>query len=178
MVGEPVTHFFRLVCAVCLCAALVLACAGCRRASHKDWPPAMVTATPEQTAARVRAAKGDVVVFVLYASWCTGCRAEIPGVDSVSAKLAGRGLTVMAFSLDEDPVDYDEMLAGHKPTFPLVRVEPMRNADLVAAVRGLGGSYSESIPYTAVFDRQGNLVREWKDGVGARELEQAVSPLL
>jgi hypothetical protein len=96
----------------------------------------------------------------------------------VSAKLAGRGMHVMAFALDEDPVDYDELLAEHKPAFPLVRVEPMKNADLVAAVRGLGGSYGQSIPYTAVFDRQGNLVREWKDGVTAKDLEQTVTPLL
>jgi thiol-disulfide isomerase/thioredoxin len=170
-----VTPFVRCAVLVGLVATLP---SGCRRATQKDWPPAMTTATPEQAAARVRAAKGEVVVFVLYASWCSGCRAEIPGVDSVSSKLSGRGMEVMAYALDEDPVDYDEMLADHTPSFPLVRVAPMTNADLVAAVRGLGGSYGESIPYTAVFDRQGTLVREWKDGVGARELEQTVSPLL
>ena len=156
----------------------VFAAFGCRRATQHDWPTSMTTATPEQTAQAVRAAKGQVVVFVLYASWCSGCRAEIPGVDSVAAKLSGRGMRVMAYALDEDPADYDEMLSDHKPSFPLVRVEPMKNADLVAAVRGLGGSYGESIPYTALFDRDGKLVREWKDGVGASDLEQAVTPLL
>jgi peroxiredoxin len=166
--------------ALALCLAfLILAVPqlGCRRATHQ-WPPAMTTATPAQTAASVRAAKGDVVVFVLYASWCTSCRAEIPRIDAMAGKLAGRGVHVMAFSLDEDPGDYDEMLADHRPSFPLVRVEPMKNADLVAAVKDLGGSYTESIPYTAVFDRQGKLVREWRDGVAEDELERTVSPLL
>jgi thiol-disulfide isomerase/thioredoxin len=151
---------------------------GCKKRRVNEWPSSMHTTTAESASALVQRGKGDVVLLVLYASWCSGCRAELPDVDRVGLKYEGKGLRVVALSLDEDPQDFGELVADQKLHFDLVRVAPMDNKALVRSIGVLGGSYGESIPYAALFDRTGKLTREWKDGSAGTQLETAVTSLL
>ena len=169
----------RVCVAIVLSLSLVLALGACKkRRVSSDWPPNMRTTSATSASALVERAKGDVVLLVLYASWCSGCRAELPEVDRLGLKYEGKGLRVVALSLDEDPQDYGELVSEQKLHFDLVRVAPLDNKELVRAIGAIGGTYSESIPYAALFDRQGKLAREWKDGSAGKQLDAAVTSLL
>ena len=151
---------------------------GCKKRRVTDWPASMHTTTAASASTLVQQGSGEVVLLVLYASWCTGCRAELPDVDRVGLKYEGKGLRVVALSLDEDPQDYGELVSEQNLHFDLVRVAPLDNKELVRSIAALGGSYGESIPYAALFDRSGKLVREWKDGNAGKQLDAAVTSLL
>lgn len=43
---------------------------------------------------------GKVVVLNLWATWCPPCRAEMPSLDRLSAKVGGDGIAVVALSTD------------------------------------------------------------------------------
>ena len=164
--------------AVLAVLALTIGLVGCKKRRVTDWPASMRTTTATSVSTLVQQDKGDVVLLVLYASWCSGCRAELPDVDRVGLKYEGKGLRVVALSLDEDPQDYGELVSDQKLHFDLVRVAPLDNKELVRSIGSLGGTYGESIPYAALFDRSGKLVREWKDGSAGKELDLAVTSLL
>jgi thiol-disulfide isomerase/thioredoxin len=44
--------------------------------------------------------RGKVVLLNVWATWCAPCRAEMPSLDRLQAKLGGEGLLVLPLSLD------------------------------------------------------------------------------
>lgn len=66
--------------------------------------------------------KGGVVVINFWALWCPPCREEIPALDRLYKKYGGRGLSVLAVSVDsaedlreflkKNPVDYTVLAGG------------------------------------------------------------------
>jgi thiol-disulfide isomerase/thioredoxin len=88
--------------------------AACGR-DARSWPRGMLAQPSQKVAELVTAERGHPVLFALYASWCRDCRAELPVLDDLDARYRGRGLSVVALSLDEDPVDFAEMMRGRAP---------------------------------------------------------------
>jgi len=162
----------------------VAALAATPAVARADWPAGMTVVTPDDTVAAVRAqAKaGRVALLVYWAAWCGDCRQELPDLEAVAAELGGKGLRVLAYTIDEDPAPLERLLAARGPLrgLDLVRVSPMDKPALQAATRALGGEYTGGIPYVALFDRRGKLVREWTRGkpVAPAELRAAIRPLL
>ena len=53
--------------------------------------------------------RGQVVLLNLWATWCEPCRVEMPSLERLSHRLAGRGFKVVAVSIDQDD---DSVVAG------------------------------------------------------------------
>ncbi|MBC8159307.1 MAG: TlpA family protein disulfide reductase [Alphaproteobacteria bacterium] len=44
--------------------------------------------------------RGQLVLVNMWATWCLPCRTEMPSLDRLQAKFAGRGLAVLPLSID------------------------------------------------------------------------------
>ena len=103
--------------------------------------------------ARLSEFSGKVVVLNFWASYCGSCVEEIPDLDRLQTRIAGRGGVVLGVSVDESCADYLAFLRQHPAAFQTTCQEP--------ATKRLAESYgSFMIPETYVIDRQGKIARK------------------
>jgi peroxiredoxin len=86
--------------------------------------------------------RGKVVLLDFWATWCHGCKEEIPWFSEFERKYAAKGLAVIGVSLDEDgwkvlkpfletaKVPY-RMLLGDDPTAKKYGIDSMPDAFLI-----------------------------------------------
>ena len=91
---------------------------------------------------------GRVVLVDFWASWCAPCKASFPALDDLQRTYAGRGFTVLAVSVDDDPRKLKDFLAAHPVSFPVVHDARQQ---LVAAA-GI-----EAMPTSFLIDRAGTI---------------------
>ena len=91
---------------------------------------------------------GRVVLVDFWASWCAPCKASFPALDDLQRTYAGRGFTVLAVSVDDDPRKMKDFLAAHPVSFPVVHDARQQ---LVAAA-GI-----EAMPSSFLIDRAGTI---------------------
>jgi thiol-disulfide isomerase/thioredoxin len=63
---------------------------------------------------------GNGVILSFFASWCAGCRNELPLINSLVDELKGKGIAVVIVDIKEDPDTIGEFLAGLKVDKPVV----------------------------------------------------------
>jgi thiol-disulfide isomerase/thioredoxin len=69
--------------------------------------------------------RGNVVLINFWATWCAPCRDEMPSIQRLKEKLAGRPFTVLAVNLDEPETRIRKFLSGMKIDF-IVLLDPHR----------------------------------------------------
>ncbi len=105
--------------------------------------------------------KGKVVVVNFWATWCPPCRREMPSLERLRQRLAGKGLVVMAVNVGED-VETVFSFTGQldlAPAFPLL-LDKDSTVMQRWKVRGL--------PTTFVVDAEGRVIYR---AVGGREFD-------
>lgn len=114
--------------------------------------------------------RGKVVVVNFWATWCPGCRSEMPALERLHRELAPRGLTIVGINAREDKEAVGRYARGLGLTFPLV-LDPRGQINALYGVVGL--------PATFVLGRDGRTValavgpRDWA-GTAARALIEAL----
>ena len=113
--------------------------------------------------------RGQVVVLDFWATWCHGCKQEIPWFVAFHQKYASQGLTVIGVSLDED---------GWKVVKPFIETAkvPYRivlGNDATARLYGI-----RSMPDTFLIDRQGRLAATYNGMVDRDNIEKNIQDLL
>lgn len=66
----------------------------------------------------LQAAKGSVLVFHIWASWCEPCKKTMPQLQALYARYKDRGLAVVALSVDDDEPDALAFTKAVRVTFP------------------------------------------------------------
>jgi peroxiredoxin len=97
---------------------------------------------------RLSAYKGKVVLLNFWATWCHGCKTEIPWFMEFAAKYKDRGLVVLGVALDDE---------GWKPVRPYL-AEKKINYPVVVGSAALAKQYGVgTMPMTYLIDRRGKV---------------------
>ncbi len=114
--------------------------------------------------------RGTVVVLNFWATWCGPCRMELPELQKIYNELGGKGLMVLAVSVDEYRQFVPPFLERMKLSLPVYFVDPVTERSL-----GIG-----TIPMTLILDKDGKAVRAYPgySQEGMRDLRKLASELL
>jgi cytochrome c biogenesis protein CcmG/thiol:disulfide interchange protein DsbE len=150
-------------------SALLLSLAACAGAAdqpglrvalfpEKERKPAAAFALQEVTGKTIQLADfhGKVVLLDFWATWCTGCKMEIPWFETFQSAYGRKGFAVVGVSLDEDGWKVlKPFLEEHKiPYTMLLGDHPM------AKRYGIG-----NLPDTFLIDRQGRVAAAYKESL-------------
>src|SRR5262249_40934194 len=119
-------------------------------AEPEDRKPAPAFALPNAAGREVslEAHRGEVVVLNFWATWCHGCKQELPWFVGFEKQYGSRGMTVIGASTDAD---------GWKSVTPYLKKKPL-NYPVVIADATLTSAYGlGAMPMTVLIDRQGRI---------------------
>ena len=84
--------------------------------------------------------KGRVVLINFWATWCAPCRDEMPSMQRLKEKLAGRPFVILAVNLDEPESRIEKFLSQVKLDLPVL-LDPGRRVAKAWDARILPASY-------------------------------------
>jgi peroxiredoxin len=64
---------------------------------------------------------GKLLVLNFWATWCAPCVEEMPALDELQRRFAGKGLVVLGVSVDENANEYKGFLAKNRISFLTAR---------------------------------------------------------
>ncbi|MDB6167471.1 MAG: Redoxin domain protein [Verrucomicrobia bacterium] len=99
-----------------LAVAAVLGMAVAARGELKTGDPFPSFASASADGA-LPATAGHVTIVDFWASWCAPCKASFPFYARLQADYAGRGVIVIAVSVDEKRAAYEAFVKKHQPPF-------------------------------------------------------------
>jgi cytochrome c biogenesis protein CcmG/thiol:disulfide interchange protein DsbE len=113
--------------------------------------------------------RGKIVLLDFWATWCHGCKEEIPWFSDFERKYSTQGLAVVGVSLDDD---------GWKAVTPFLSTAniPYR---IVVGDDPLAKKYGiETMPDTFLIDRQGRIAAAYTGLVDKSDVESNIRTLL
>jgi peroxiredoxin len=122
--------------------------------------------------------KGKVVLLDFWATWCGGCKTEIPWYMEFDAKYKDRGLAVIGVSMDED---------GWKTVKPFLALEKdpetgghtAMKYPVVIGSDSLAKQYNlTSMPMTLLIDREGRIAVSHTGMVDKDDWESKIRSLM
>ena len=160
--------------------AALLFYAGCSRTviPPEPPPPQGIVDLDDSGWEKVRAQqRGRVLLVNFWATWCDPCREEFPDLVRLHNAYRGRGLSVVAISMDESESvpAVQRFLQSQGTKFGSYR---QHFGDFEALVNSINPRWGGGIPATFLYDREGRLVNSWEGATAYQEFEGAVKPLL
>ena len=151
--------------------AIVLLCLAPLLAAAADRPPAPDFSLPGADGVPVQLAhyRGKVVPLDFWATWCHGCKTEIPWYMEFSQKYKKDGLVVIGVSMDD---------GGWKVVKPFLKEKQMKYP-VVIGNEALGKLYGlGEMPLTLLIDRAGRIALSHAGVVDRDNFERALRDLL
>jgi len=125
-------------CLLCLAAAASAA------ADLKPWPgvppPALALKELDGRPHQLSEYRGKVILINFWATWCGPCRDEMPSIQGLKEKLAGRPFVVLAVNLDEPESRIKRFLTEMKVDFTVL-LDPERKVARAWEARILPASF-------------------------------------
>lgn len=116
---------------------------------------------------------GKVVVVNHWATWCPPCREEIPLLVDIQIRMGGQGVQVIGIA--HDLVDttraFGDQMGINYPSLVAI----VGGGELM---RRHGNASGGGLPFTAFFDRNGNLAATHLGQLHEKDLIAAIKPLL
>ncbi len=115
--------------------------------------------------------RGKVLVVNFWATWCSPCRAEIPGFIELHRELADRGVQFVGIAIDQG-VKVKDFARELGVNYPLLIGE-----DGALELQRQLGDQAGVLPFTVVLDSSGRLVTRHQGGMSAKQLRSILLPL-
>ena len=113
--------------------------------------------------------KGKVLLLNFWATWCGGCKLEIPWLIDFEKRYRDKGLAVIGVSMDDD---------GWKLVKPFI-VEKGMNYPVILGTPDLAKSYAvDSMPRTLLIDRISRIAASHTGVVDRAAFESEIQALL
>ena len=84
--------------------------------------------------------RGKPVLLNFWATWCGPCRIEMPFLQEVHEKWAGRGLVLLAVNVQENPTTVIKFVENGGYTFPIL-LSPGNDVPLAYNIRGIPATF-------------------------------------
>jgi len=115
--------------------------------------------------------KGRVVLLDFWATWCTGCKLEIPWFMEFEKKYKNKGLSALGVAVDEEGWrTVKAYLVDHPITYPVV----LGDFDVLEKTFGLPAS----LPVTLLIDRRGQIASTHAGVVDKEKFEADILQLV
>ena len=113
--------------------------------------------------------RGKVVLLDFWATWCHGCKLEIPWFAEFSRKYGDKGVAVVGVSLDSD---------GWRVVAPFIKsaqvpYQIILGNDVISRAYGI-----ENMPDTFLIDREGRVAAVYKGMVDKQNVEENLRAML
>jgi len=134
---------------------LTLMLAGCysgSRPPHIGNPAPTFTVQDSDRKVSLDELRGKIVVLNFWATWCPPCVDEMPSLVQMQQKMRGKGVEVLAISVDADQAAYQNFLKSYKVDLLTVRDPAQKSNNLYGTFK---------FPETYIIDRQGVLRRKF-----------------
>jgi len=147
-------RFVRLMITTALCFAAAASATGAdsstgvRAPADRTMAPDFTLADAAGKTIKLSGYRGKVVLLDFWATWCTGCKVEIPWYMEFQRKYARQGLTSIGVAMDEEGWQkVRPYLQAHPINYPIV----LGNPDLVKPYE------VTEMPVTLLIDRDGRV---------------------
>jgi len=118
---------------------------------------------------RLSALKGKVVLLDFWATWCAGCKVEIPWFIEFDRAYRAKGLAAVGVAMDDE---------GWKTVEPYLKEHPI-SYTIVAGNLDMARPYGvAALPVTVLIDRAGRIASTHVGLVGRKEFEGELKQLL
>ena len=125
----------------------------------------------------VAAHNGKVVLYNFWATYCVPCRAEMPELLKLQAKLQARGFELVFISADEPEQEAaaEKVLRKTGAPGPEYRKQPKNDDQFINAI---DPKWQGALPALFLYDRKGRKVRSFIGATDTKILEAAIMKLL
>ena len=125
----------------------------------------------------ILANKGKVVLYDFWATWSEPCRAELPQLIGLRAKLKARGFELVTISADEpeQAADAEKLLRKSGAPLPVFRKQALNDDRFINAI---DPKWSGALPALFLYDRNGRKVTSFIGETEISVIESAIQKLL
>ncbi|HEY3740226.1 MAG TPA: TlpA disulfide reductase family protein [Bryobacteraceae bacterium] len=113
--------------------------------------------------------RGKIVLLDFWATWCHGCKEEIPWFSEFARKYGGQGLVVMGVSLDDD---------GWKVVKPFLATTNIPYRIVLGDTPTAKRYGIEAMPDTYLIDREGRIAASYTGLVDKDNVEANIRAML
>jgi peroxiredoxin len=154
---------------VCLLVPVVVLGQQAGSPSARKPAPDFVLHDAQGAAIRLADLKGQVVLLDFWATWCAGCKQEIPWFIEFDTKYRAKGLASVGVAMDDE---------GWQTVKPYVAEHPISYPIVVTDAEMTKGYGLKSLPVTLLIDRQGRIADTQVGVVPKEAWEQQIQRLL